>query len=132
MRRRAAERDERVNGPKRARIHVHDAYAVALFNARATAGLMPGHYPTLRAAIELRRPWLRFLCPACRTIGELDLRTLIRHPAATLASLIPNLSCKRCSPNPPLAWLLRVARRSFAEQRGIAEHRAFQRRYGAA
>jgi hypothetical protein len=46
------------------------------------------------------------LCPACQTIGDIDLRKLGRHPGATIASLIPSLSCRMCCPNPPFAKLI--------------------------
>jgi hypothetical protein len=38
-------------------------------------------------------------------VGSIDLRTLDRHPGASISSLIPSLSCRRCSPNPPFARL---------------------------
>jgi hypothetical protein len=58
------------------------------------------------AAIAAECPWLRFYCPACRRIGEVDLRKLDRHRGATVESLLPVLSCRRRSPNPPFATLL--------------------------
>jgi hypothetical protein len=50
------------------------------------------------AAIAAECPWLRFHCPACRQIGGGDLRKLERRRGATIESLIPALSCRRCSP----------------------------------
>ena len=50
-----------------------------------------------------RRPWLTFSCPACEQVGAIDLRTLDRHPGAAISSLIPSISCRRCSPNAPFA-----------------------------
>jgi hypothetical protein len=47
-----------------------------------------------------------FICPACQRIGQIDLRSLDRHPNATIESLIPSLSCRRCQPNPPFVKLL--------------------------
>jgi hypothetical protein len=44
--------------------------------------------------------------PGCGVVGEIDLRALDRHPGASLESLIPELSCTRCSPNPPFAKLI--------------------------
>jgi hypothetical protein len=32
-------------------------------------------------------------------------RTLDRHPGAAISSLIPSVSCRRCSPNAPFAKL---------------------------
>jgi hypothetical protein len=58
------------------------------------------------AAIAAGHPWLTFIYPACQQIGEIDLRTLDRHPDATIESLILSLSCRRCQPNPPFVKLL--------------------------
>jgi hypothetical protein len=32
-------------------------------------------------------------------VGSVDLRTLDRHPGASISSLIPSASCRRCSPH---------------------------------
>ena len=42
---------------------------------------------------------------ARRQLGTVDLRTLDRHPGAAISSLIPSVSCRRCSPNAPFAKL---------------------------
>ena len=36
---------------------------------------------------------------------SVDLRTLDRHPGAAISSLIPSVSCRRCSPNSPFGKL---------------------------
>jgi hypothetical protein len=79
---------------------------VGIWNARHTASRDLWFYPTIDAAIGTECPWLRFYCPACRQIGEVDPRKLDRHRGATIESLIPTLSCRRCRPNPPFAKLL--------------------------
>jgi len=85
----------------------HDAKrVVAIWNARRAKGRHLRFHLTIGAAVIAGRPWLAFVCPACRVIGEVDLRTLDRHPAATVESLIPSVSCRRCRPNPPCAKLL--------------------------
>jgi len=38
-------------------------------------------------------------------VGCIDLRTLDRHSGASISSLIPSVSCRRCSPNAPFARL---------------------------
>jgi hypothetical protein len=48
-------------------------------------------------------PWLTFYCPGCLVVGRVDLRTLDRHRGAAISSLIPSLSCRRCSPHAPFA-----------------------------
>jgi hypothetical protein len=79
---------------------------VAIWNTRRAKGRHLWFHLTIGAAIIAGRPWLTFVCPACRVIGEVDLRTLDRHPAATVESLIPSLSCRRCVPNAPFVRLL--------------------------
>jgi hypothetical protein len=60
------------------------------------------------AALSAGLPWLRVYCPGCRSIGEVDLRTVDRHHGASLASLITSLACRRCRGQGPLpqcmAW----------------------------
>ena len=41
----------------------------------------------------------------------IDLRRIDRHPGASVESLIPQLSCQRCSPHPPFARLIGLAAR---------------------
>jgi hypothetical protein len=82
---------------------------VGIWNARHTANRDLWFYPTIGAAIAAECSWLRFYCPACRQIGEVDLRKLDRHRGATIESLIPALSCRRCRPHPPFARLLGLA-----------------------
>jgi hypothetical protein len=79
---------------------------VAIRNSRAGRNAKPLFYPTIGAAIAAERPWLSVLCPACRRVGNVDLRRLDRHPGAPISSLIPALSCWSCCPNPPFAQLL--------------------------
>ena len=74
---------------------------VEIWNARQAGGRALWFYPTIGAAIAAGLPWLTFYCPGCLVVGSVDLRTLDRHPGASISSLIPSLSCRRCSPNPP-------------------------------
>ena len=78
---------------------------VAIWNARQAGGRALWFYPTIGAAIAAGVPWLSFSCPACGQFGSVDLRTLDRHPGAAISSLIPSVSCRRCSPNAPFARL---------------------------
>jgi hypothetical protein len=84
--------------------HAHEL--VAAWNERAKLGRPTTYYPTVASAIVARTPILEVLCPACRTIGAVDLRLLDLHPAAAISALIPRLSCRRCCPNPPFAVLV--------------------------
>jgi hypothetical protein len=78
---------------------------VAIWNARQARGRELWFYPTFGAAIAAGLPWLSFSCPACQQFASVDLRTLDRHPGGAISSLIPSLSCRRCSPNAPFARL---------------------------
>jgi hypothetical protein len=78
---------------------------VAIWNARQAGGRALWFYPTIGAAIAAKLPWLSFSCTACGQFGSVDLRTLDRHPGGAISSLIPSLSCRRCSPHGPFARL---------------------------
>ena len=64
---------------------------IDLWNARRVRGAVPLFVPTIGAAIRARRPWLSCFCPGCGVVGEIDLRTIDRHPDASVESLIPEL-----------------------------------------
>ena len=83
---------------------------VAIWNSRAARKARPPFYPTIETAILAGTPFLTFVCPACQQCGAIDLRTLDRHRLMTIGGLIPQLSCRRCSPNPPFARLLALRR----------------------
>ena len=78
---------------------------VAIWNARQAGGRALWFYPTIGAAIAAGLPWLTLSCPGCGQYASVDLRTLDRHPGGAISSLIPSLSCRRCSPNAPFARL---------------------------
>jgi hypothetical protein len=78
---------------------------VAVWNSRLAAGRELFFSPTIRAAILAHTPILTFACPACQVTGSVDLRKLDRHPRASITSLIPSLSCRRCVPSAPFAKL---------------------------
>lgn len=92
--------------PEKRRTDRFAGRVVALWTARRARGAEPLFAPTIGAAIRARRPWLSFICPGCRQVGDLDLRAIDRHPHASIESLIPALSCRRCSPNPPFVKLI--------------------------
>src|SRR4051812_20565288 len=82
------------------------ARLIDLWDARRKRGAEPLFAPTIGAAIRAGRPWLRFYCPGCQVVGEIDVRRLDRHRATPVTSLIPLASCTRCSPHPPFAKLI--------------------------
>ena len=60
---------------------------VAIWNARQAGGRACGSTRPIGAAIAAGLPWLSFSCPACGQFGSVDLRTLDRHPGASISSL---------------------------------------------
>jgi hypothetical protein len=72
--------------------------------------------PTIGAAIAAGYWFLRVRCPACRTTGDIDLRTLDWHRAAAVTALTPTLSCRSCRPNAPFAELVCLSKSSAAEE----------------
>jgi hypothetical protein len=95
-----------------ARPHIASAKRIiSIWQSRLARGVPLWFHPTVGAAIAAGRPWLLFYCPACGQTGAIDLRRLDRHRGATLESLIPSLSCRRCRPHPPFARLAGLAAR---------------------
>jgi hypothetical protein len=76
-----------------------------IWNSRLAGERELWFYPTIGAAIAAGVPWLSFSCPASGQWGSIDLRFLDRHPGAAISSLVPSLSCRRCSPNAPFVKL---------------------------
>ena len=72
--------------------------------------------PTIGAAITAGYWFLRARCPACRTIGDVDLRTLDWHRGGAVTALTPALSCRSCRPNAPFAELVCLSKSSVAEE----------------
>src|SRR5262245_58084006 len=99
----AAQKAKRIEAERKAQTDAQKI--VAIWNARQAGGRALWFYPTIGAAIAAGLPWLSFSCPACGQWGSVDLRRLDRHPGAAISSLIPSVSCRRCSPNAPFARL---------------------------
>jgi hypothetical protein len=96
---------------------------VATWNARQEAHMPMLFSPTIGAAIAARYWFLWVRCPGCHTTQSVDLRTIDRHPDATVTSLIPALSCRACQPNAPFAELLRLAQHSVADELNVSRTR---------
>jgi hypothetical protein len=62
--------------------------------------------PTIRAAVLAGMPWLDVYCPGCRTGRALDIRTLDRHPLASVGSLVLGLRCSWCRGSAPMPVLM--------------------------
>jgi hypothetical protein len=77
--------------------------------------------PTIRAALLAGTPWLDVFCPGCGTSRALDLRTLDRHPLASVGTLVLGLRCSWCPGSAPMPKLLGLhalppARRASANE----------------
>ena len=75
--------------------------------------------PTIRAALLAGTPWLDVFCPGRGTSRAIDLRTIDRHPLASVGTLVLGLRCSWCpvsSPMPKLQGLFALppARRADA------------------
>jgi hypothetical protein len=58
--------------------------------------------PTIRAALVVGTPWLDVHCPGCGTTRALDIRTIDRHPLASIGSLVLGLRCSWCPGSAPM------------------------------
>jgi hypothetical protein len=81
----------------------HSEAVVAAWNERALSRRRMSFYPTVKTALLAGTAVLEVLCPACQSIGGVDLRDIDIHPSASLSAVIRRLSCRRCCPNPPFA-----------------------------
>src|SRR5258706_3707989 len=61
--------------------------------------------PTIRCAVVAGTPWLDVYCPGCRTSRAIDIRTLDRHPLASVGSLVLGLRCTWCQGDAPMPVL---------------------------
>ena len=86
---------------------------VEAWNARQAAHMPMLFSPTIEAAITAGYWFLRARCPACRTTGDVDLRT---HRGAAVTALTPALSCRSCRPNAPFAELVCLSKSSVVEE----------------
>ena len=100
-----------------------DERLITAWNERQEKRMPMLFSPTIGAAIAGGLWFLWVRCPACRTINAIDLRTLDRHRDAAVTSLIPALSCRSCRPNAPFAELVRLSRKSIADEMR-EEHRS--------
>jgi hypothetical protein len=59
-----------------------------------------------RAALVADTPWLDVFCPGCGTSRAIDLRTVDRHPLASVGTLVLGLRCSWCPGSAPMPKLL--------------------------
>ena len=61
--------------------------------------------PTIRCAIIAGMPWLDVYCAGCRTSTAIDIRSIDRHPLASVGSLILGLRCSWCHGSGPMPMI---------------------------
>ena len=76
------------------------------WNRRLAAGRDMLWSPTIRAALVAGTPWLDVFCPGCGTSRAIDLRTVDRHPLASVGTLVLGLLCSWCPGSAPMPKLL--------------------------
>jgi hypothetical protein len=76
------------------------------WNRRLATGRGMLWSPTIRAALLAGTPWLEVFCPGCGTSRAIDLRTLDRHPLASVGTLVLGLRCSWCPGSAPIPKLL--------------------------
>lgn len=83
---------------------------IALWNSAARRGMPAEFFPTFETALTAGCSRLTYCCPACRQMATVNIRRFAEahHPRAPISMLIPQLSCERCCPNPPLAVLVEL------------------------
>jgi hypothetical protein len=74
---------------------------VERWNAALAAGGDMLWSPTIRAALISGMPWLDVHCPGCQTSRAIDIRTIDRHPLASVGSLVLGLRCSWCPGSAP-------------------------------
>jgi hypothetical protein len=62
--------------------------------------------PTIRGALLAGTPWLDVFCPGCGTNRAIDLRTIDRHPLASVGTLVLGLRCSWCPGSAPMPKLV--------------------------
>src|SRR5882762_6791659 len=75
---------------------------VERWKAEVASGSLILWSPTIQAAIMAGMPWLNVYCPGCKTIRAIDIRTIDRHPLASLVSLVIGLRCTWCPGSAPM------------------------------
>jgi hypothetical protein len=128
-RREAAEKEATARRATEQQILEDAEQLVTGWNERQAKRMPMMFSPTIGAAITAGYWFLRARCPACRTTGDVDLRTLDWHRGAAVTALTPALSCRSCRPNAPFAELVCLSKSSVAEDyyaersgnRGVSE-----------
>jgi hypothetical protein len=116
QRRQAAEQEAAARRATEKQILEDAEHLITVWNERQAERMPMLFSPTIGAAITAGYWFLRARCPACRTSGDVDLRTLDWHRGAAVTALTPALSCRSCRPNAPFAELVCLSTASLAEE----------------
>lgn len=82
--------------------HDDAARVVERWNAAIAVGEGVLWSPTIRCTVIAGMPWLTVHCPGCRTSRVIDIRTIDRHPLASVGSLVLGLRCSWCRGAAPM------------------------------
>jgi hypothetical protein len=115
-RRQAAEKEAAARRATERQILEDAEQLMTAWNERQAKRMPMLFSPTIGAAITAGYWFLQARCPAYRTTGDVDLRTLDWHRGAAVTALAPALSCRSCRPNAPFAELLSLSKSSLAEE----------------
>jgi hypothetical protein len=75
---------------------------VERWNAALTSGRGALWSPTIRCALLAGMPWLDVHCPGCGTSRAIDVRSIDRHPLASVGGLVLGLRCSMCLARAPM------------------------------
>lgn len=76
------------------------------WNTDLAAGRDAWWSPTIRCAVVAGMPWLDVYCPGCGTSRAMDIRTIDRHPLASVGSLVLGLKCSWCPGAAPMPRIM--------------------------
>jgi hypothetical protein len=76
------------------------------WNAALAAGEGTIWSQTIRAALMAGMPCLDIHCPGCQTSWAIDIRTIDRHPLASVGSLVLGLRCSWCPGSAPMPRII--------------------------
>ena len=91
---------------------------VEMWKAEVASGGLILWSPTIQAAVLAGMPWLEVYCPACKTTRAVDIRTIDRHPLASLVSLVLGLRCSWCPGSAPMPVVVGLHPAPPAAKRG--------------
>ena len=86
--------------------HAEAEAVIERWNRRLDTGRDMLWSPTIKAALLAGTPWLDVFCPGCGTGRAIDLRTVDRHPLASVDTLVLGLRCSWCPGSASMPKLL--------------------------